>query len=234
MLARHSLEGADRRSRTKITTDSLELKSRNEISSTAQTTNNGENETKEAFHSLARHYAVSLANKFLQEPITAIQELPKFHHICIAYCALVLSEYASYCEISDEELLSLLQRLQEHYYEFSGEVPPAMNIAVERVKLCIRSKAPVCPSYRASLSMNHTATTSPAPEMHSESDITGEAVYQNGELQSVNMQDAGMEGPTDNIYDDLGYSTGLDDIGGMGTLFDGHFMSFMDFFNNNI
>jgi hypothetical protein len=50
---------------------------------------------RENSHIRAYQFALSVAEQFIRAPVTVVQALPKFHHICIAYCALVLSEYAS-------------------------------------------------------------------------------------------------------------------------------------------
>lgn len=101
-----------------------------------------QDEDAQLFSGLAHKYALSTTQIFLRMPGSLIQELPKFHHICIAYCALVLSEYdEERSGTGTEEVLEVLQALRSHYSRFCEEVPAAMNFAVDKVIQGVKNKS---------------------------------------------------------------------------------------------
>lgn len=88
----------------------------------------------DAFQACAHKHALSMAHVFLKMPAALIQELPKFHHICIAYCCLILSEYTHKSEALHEDVFNLLRDVCEHYRRFSDELPAVMNVALEKTR----------------------------------------------------------------------------------------------------
>lgn len=110
----------------------------NNPSKTPSLSRDGSSQT---FSSLAHRYALSTSQIFLQMPENLAQELPKFHHVCIAYCALVLAEYDEECSrVGMGEVLEVLEALRSHYSQFSEEIPAAMNFAVEKAMLSVKNK----------------------------------------------------------------------------------------------
>ncbi|KIX01628.1 uncharacterized protein Z518_09354 [Rhinocladiella mackenziei CBS 650.93] len=91
----------------------------------------------DCFQAHAHKHALSLARVFLEIPTTLVQELPKFHHICTAYCTLVLSEYADKTEIPRRDVFQTLSDVFDHYCRFSDEIPAVMNVAMEKMRLSL-------------------------------------------------------------------------------------------------
>ncbi|EXJ83324.1 hypothetical protein A1O1_06945 [Capronia coronata CBS 617.96] len=85
----------------------------------------------------AHDHALLLAKTFLEMPTALVQELPKFHHICIAYCTLVLSEFIDKAHFPREPIFETLNDVVAHYHQFSEEIPAVMNVAIEKVKLSL-------------------------------------------------------------------------------------------------
>ncbi|KAH8897303.1 hypothetical protein GQ53DRAFT_803321 [Thozetella sp. PMI_491] len=88
----------------------------------------------DSFYAGARKYALSMARIFLEMPTGLVQELPKFHHICIAYCSIVLSECIGEAESPNEEVTKTLSDVCTHYRRFSDELPAVMNVALEKMR----------------------------------------------------------------------------------------------------
>jgi hypothetical protein len=239
MLAQRSLEGTGVESTGQST---IQEKHRNQKG--ASRFRIGEQADKESeitsvFQALARRSAHSVALNFLQSPISVVQELPKFHHICISYCALVLSEYPESTEMSEEELLSLLKRLREHYAQFSGEVPPAINFAVERVNCSIKEKEAIAgrneDSCHSNIPISNWESTILGPPTGVEpgSPVTASGTdFNAGNFVRTNFTGNGVEQVID--IHGVDYGSELGDLPALGSFFNGEFISFVDYFNNNV
>ncbi|RKU46345.1 hypothetical protein DL546_008695 [Coniochaeta pulveracea] len=91
-----------------------------------------------SFHSsrtCAHKHALAMAGIFLEMPTTLVEELPKFHQICIAYCCIVLSGCITDKSASPRQVLDILGDVCAHYRRFSDELPAVMNVALEKMGL---------------------------------------------------------------------------------------------------
>lgn len=95
----------------------------------------------DSYQACAHKHAHAMARLFLKMPTALVQELPKFHHICIAYCSIVLSECADKSGISHEEVYETLSDVCVHYRRFSEELPAVMNVALEKMRLSLEGNA---------------------------------------------------------------------------------------------
>ncbi|OTA98055.1 hypothetical protein M426DRAFT_126782 [Hypoxylon sp. CI-4A] len=82
----------------------------------------------------AHKHALSMARIFLEMPAALIQELPKFHHISISYCTIILSECTDMSKSFREEVFEILEKVCDHCRLFSDELPAAMTTALEKVR----------------------------------------------------------------------------------------------------
>lgn len=91
----------------------------------------------ESYQACAHKHAHAMALLFLKMPTALVQELPKFHHICIAYCSIVLSECAEKSGLLLEEVYDTLSNVCVHYRRFSEELPAVMNVALEKMRVSL-------------------------------------------------------------------------------------------------
>ncbi|EXJ87151.1 hypothetical protein A1O3_04110 [Capronia epimyces CBS 606.96] len=89
----------------------------------------------DSFQASAHKHALLMARTFLDMPTALVQELPKFHHICISYCTLVLSEFIDKAGVPPKQVLETLSDVVAHYCQFSEEIPAVMSVAMEKLRL---------------------------------------------------------------------------------------------------
>ncbi|KAK5273625.1 hypothetical protein LTR96_000225 [Exophiala xenobiotica] len=88
------------------------------------------------FQRYARDHALSMAQIFLEMSASLVEELPKFHYICIAYCLLVLSECTERLRNPlREDIAQTIDDVCRHYSRIIHDLPAAMTVALEKVKL---------------------------------------------------------------------------------------------------
>jgi hypothetical protein len=87
-----------------------------------------------ASRTCAHKHALAMARIFLEMPTALVEELPKFHQICIAYCSIVLSGCTDK-SASPRQVFDILGDVCAHYRRFSDELPAVMNIALEKMGL---------------------------------------------------------------------------------------------------
>ncbi|KAK5457218.1 hypothetical protein LTS15_004999 [Exophiala xenobiotica] len=88
------------------------------------------------FQRYARDHALSMAQIFVEMTASLVEELPKFHYICIAYCLLVLSECTERLRNPlREDIAQTIDDVCRHYSRITHDLPAAMSVALEKVKL---------------------------------------------------------------------------------------------------
>jgi hypothetical protein len=194
----------------------------------------------ESFHTLAYKSALSVAEQFTHAPVFIVQALPKFHHICIAYCALVLSEYASEHNavlnnnrdskgLPPYDVLLMLKRIRQHYHtSFGGEVPKAMDVAVGRVAAVVSDTNGITrPGREMDGYVSQGLDYEDPPD---EPTLPAIGVRCDTEAQYVETVPGGNDTVTDmNNFED---ATLHDNFPIQDVFFDGSHMSFVDYFNS--
>ncbi|KAI0004395.1 hypothetical protein F4779DRAFT_74157 [Xylariaceae sp. FL0662B] len=97
--------------------------------------------TSRSFEACAHKHALSMARIFLEMPGALVQELTKFHHICIAYCSIILSECTDKSGNSRVEVFETLRDVRDHYRCFSDEIPAVMTVALENMRRSLEGDA---------------------------------------------------------------------------------------------
>lgn len=182
------------------------------------------------YHILAYQSALSVAERFIHASVTGVQALPKFHHICIAYCALVLSETA--CEhnavtsrvlegISARDVLLMLKRIRQHYHmSFGGEIPEAMNVAVARVAAIVSDTTDSAGYASQGINYSDSSLSGNLPTI---------GIHDGTENQYVRRFPGGNELMDMNDFD---HATLDENFLVQDLLFDGSNMSFVNYFNS--
>ncbi|KIW50201.1 hypothetical protein, variant [Exophiala xenobiotica] len=90
----------------------------------------------DTFQSYARDHALSMAQIFLEMSASLVEELPKFHLISIAYCLLVLSDCTECLRNAlREDIAQTIDDVCRHYSRATHDLPAAMSVAMEKLKL---------------------------------------------------------------------------------------------------
>ncbi|OQU95796.1 hypothetical protein CLAIMM_01964 [Cladophialophora immunda] len=90
----------------------------------------------DTFQSYILDHALSMARVFLSMSTSFVEELPKFHYICIAYCVLVLVECSERVRSElQEDIIQVIDDVYKHFSRATDELPAAISVAVENARL---------------------------------------------------------------------------------------------------
>ncbi len=90
----------------------------------------------DTFQSYALDHALSMAHIFLSMSTSFVEELPKFHYICIAYCVLVLVECSERVRSELQvDIVQIINDVYRHFTRATDELPAAISVAVENARL---------------------------------------------------------------------------------------------------
>ena len=95
----------------------------------------------DTFHSYALDHALSMARVFLSMSASFVEELPKFHYICVAYCVLVLVECSERVRSElQEDIAQIIDDAYRHFSSATNDLPAAISVVVENARLSQRHR----------------------------------------------------------------------------------------------